>query len=387
MSSDRSSRRGFLALVGGAAAAGCATLPSSDDSTATTSLPPTSAPLGDAPPEGSWPTLDRDAARTGFDPTTAAAAEPALTWRRSLAGPATSPVVVGDTLYLTRGVPADRGAEATLEAFALESGERRWSESLGVRFSDWAQPVYHRGVLFVATGGAAFALDADSRERYWRTVFEDRTTTDTRGRSDTEHHKLEGPIAATDDGVFVSDISRALVCLNRDGTERWRWGSRPYVHRPPPVVDAVSLDGKRRWARETFTDGGLPPVVADDRLYVADDDGNAAAFDLESGQRVWGTELYDEVDGSGRPTLVDGAFLVCYVVDGRVTLTALDTESGDRRWRLARHAVGAGGPVASNGWLTFVTRTTERGGDRWTDEPAETTSSLYGFSASATDDM
>ncbi|SFK60004.1 Outer membrane protein assembly factor BamB, contains PQQ-like beta-propeller repeat [Halogranum rubrum] len=430
-------RRRFLALAGSTAFAGCSGLsPSNDGEDAETTTPTRrKPPLGDPAPEGSWPTVGRNRARTAADPTTTAAA-PSLAWTQSLAGPTTVPIVVGNTVYHTRGAPSDGVAEATLEAFALDTGERRWSEPLGRSFEGVeSRPTYHRGTLFLVAGRVALAVDAASRERYWVTRFEDREYTDSRGRSETESHWVLGPVAATDDGLFVGDALGGLVCLNRDGTERWRHGSKPYMYWPPTVVDgtayaegltaldtadgsvqwrytpddgpvaggpvsvadgavfrsgrdvvdAVTLDGSRRWARETFTDGGVRPAVDGERLYVADNDGNAAAFSLDSGERVWGTQLYDDVGPSRTvPVVVDGAFLVCYAVDGRVTVTALDTETGEQRWQLERRAKTGGGTVSSDGTVLFTTKTPPdpEGSvtpDRSTADPTGTTTRLYAF--------
>ncbi|MGM0516975.1 MAG: outer membrane protein assembly factor BamB [Pseudomonadota bacterium] len=92
--------------------------------------------------------------------------------------------------------------------------------------------------------------------------------------------------------------------------------------RPPVVVWSASAGSDQ--------DSGLAsiaPVEADGRLFVADPDGEVAAFDLDSGRQLWSADLDAPVTsgpGASENIVALGAS------DGRVF--ALDAETGETRW-------------------------------------------------------
>ena len=425
MSLDRSSRRAFLALAGSAALAGCTTGAAPSGNTPSETTDSTSS-QGTLASEGSWPQVGRDVAHTGYDPTTSAA-EPSLAWTQSLKGPLTTPTVVGDTVYLTRGAPTGGAPDATFEAYALDSGERRWSESLDATFGFSApqsnfRPVYHRGTFYLVVDDEVVAIDAESRERTWEW---------------TGGTGVNDPIVVTDDAVYACDvIDDRLVCLNHDGSERWEFsgrsmrsprlpavadgtvyasvgaavvalnaedGSTEWRYAPDGdahlstsfatvadeavvragrgAVEVIYLDGNKRW-RANGLEVGIRPAVADGRVFTADLSGNAAAYALDSGERLWRKTVQSDAKSRGTvPVAADGALLTLRVTDGGTTGTALDAESGERNWRLERPATRARGPVPSNGTVVFTAEETpeEQMQNSTMSAGQDTTSTLYAF--------
>ncbi len=92
---------------------------------------------------------------------------------------------------------------------------------------------------------------------------------------------------------------------------------------------------KRVWSANLGGDAeflrvALQPVGDGDRIYAASRDGNVAAFQPDSGRRLWRARL--DLDLSSGPGVGEGLVVVASA-DGHVI--ALDAASGDERWRVA----------------------------------------------------
>lgn len=406
MPSSQRTRRAVVAATGTALVGGClGRVPSGGSNDSPAETPATAAeqvPSHDDPaPEGAWPQVGRDATRTGYN-STVSAAEPSVAWTTELDGVVTTPTVVGDTVYVTRGAPASDGPVGTVEAYALDDGSRQWSRSLGFGFTFHAplsdhRPIYYRGALYVNVGNGVTALDAASGDRYW--------TADLAAGSD--------PPAVTDDGVYVGGRD-GLHALNHDGTQRWRYPSAEskadeesrssgFLSISPPAVgdDAVYLsveerlaaldptDGTERWSREhpghrghvvlgddalvttshdrvTVVDldgstrwsattnnlNGIRPAVADGTAYLAGLHGRAAAYDLASGEERWHTRFGPDTWSQGTvPVVLDGGVAVIDVQSGKVVVQALDPESGEALWERSQSGERCRGPVPASDHL------------------------------------
>jgi outer membrane protein assembly factor BamB len=337
MARRQPSRRAVLALAGGALFGGC--------------VGRVDTGLGDDEvDDASWPGVGCDDRHTGYDPTTAVGDEaPDERWATALDGPLTTPTVVGDTVYLTRGAPTDGAPEATLEAFGVATGERRWSKSLDADFAFHApnsdfRPVYHDETVYVNVNEGVTAVDAATRQVRWAVSY------------DGMFNDL--PVA-TDDGVYLGGAVRVeddndpphrgskpgLVALSHDGEERWRATTdermgRPHV--PAATEDTVYVsfghelaaldpaDGSDRWRTEVGT-RTTTPVVADDAILLASH-GRVEAVGL-GGTPRWLTKV-DTLDAVTRPAVADGRV---FVAGFRGTNLALDLAVRCPRRRRRRH--------------------------------------------------
>lgn len=398
-------RRAFLATAGASALAGCSELLGDDGdvTSTTTDAPETPTPV----PGVGWPQVGRGAAHTGYAPEISAADEPTVGWTRSLDGSLATPTVARGSVYVTRGIPDADEHRATLEAYALASGERRWQRSLDAPFRYTApfsnhRPVSRDGTVYVAGDDALHAVDASSGEGAWDAPVDGGIT---------------DPPTVTDDGVYVTASatgrgdSETLVALDRDGAERWRLDldatGKPrlvaaddgavYV----PVgetllavdpasgdvdwrytsesgtasgavavtdgtvvrtgfgeVEAVSTDGAYRWhVGGTVEEDLLRPAVGDETVYVAGVEGTVAAHDLRSGEQRWRTTLGDDAwTQETSPVVVDGALLVPQSDGERVSVVALDPSSGHQQWTVSAPAARIRGPIAAGGRLVATTQ-------------------------------
>ena len=213
-------------------------------------------------------------------------------WRVRLEEIARSGVTIdGDTVYV-----GDQGG--TLYAYALASGDERWSNTVTGRIDT---PVASADdVVFVVARDAdegrvtLVAFDAATGERSW-SPFEVPAAS-TAGSAPS----------AADGRVFLGSADRFVRAVNaEDGTEMW--SSLVLSLFSPATV----------------------PALGDGSVFVADFGGGLYRFDAADGERLWSHQL-NEVILRGAPVVSGGAVLVG-LADGR--LVAVDVASGHLVWQ------------------------------------------------------
>lgn len=197
------------------------------------------------------------------------------------------------------GTPAPTGsgpfvlapyASGEIYAIRADTGQAIWSDQLlrarrvtplGAINDIDAQPVIDEGrVYVVGQGGAAAAIDLQRGIRIW----------------DQEIAGRQTPWLAGDFLYLVSSESE-LVCLSADdGGIRW-------VTQMPKFEDPEDNEGRLTW---------VGPVVAGERVIVANNEGQVAFYSPFDGSPVGGFELDDGI--AAAPIVVDGTLL--FVTDG-----------------------------------------------------------------------
>ena len=136
------------------------------------------------------------------------------------------------------------------------------------------------------------------------------------------------------------------------------------------------------------------PVVAGNRVFTMDSDATVAAFDLQTGARIWRTDTQADKD---RSTNVGGGIAVAagtvYATTGRGDALALDAGTGAIRWRKDLGAPGRSSPCVAEGRL-FVTTIDNRlialnaadGERQWTYQAANAATTVLAQSAPAYSD-
>jgi outer membrane protein assembly factor BamB len=213
-------------------------------------------------------------------------------------------------------------------------GHREWRTEVGTQP---AAPALAEESVVVGDEHAVRVLDRGTGVTRWRQAV-----------AVPVHHVAAGAGVAV-----VVDLEGWLRALDI-GTGALRWelpAARPFHHEP--VVDAASATlllvirgadgnalraidvttGTVRWERpvDAFT---AVPLVADDRVYVAEGNGAWAAvvlsLDLRTGERAWTSQMPASFE-SGIVPAADDRFV--FVVDHYGTVTALDRSSGHVRWQ------------------------------------------------------
>lgn len=145
------------------------------------------------------------------------------------------------------------------------------------------------------------------------------------------------------DTVYVATKAGSLAALRlHDGDERWRVEVGDYIARATPALYGDTLfvaagyallavdaeTGQQRWNAPLRFAGACSPVVADDLLFVATQEGHVSAFETETGEEVWHYRNDNLLFGS---PAVDGGILV--IADEKGQVTGLDAASGRELWQ------------------------------------------------------
>jgi len=246
-----------------------------------------------------------------------------------------SPVTDGAHVWAMTGT-------GVLKCFDFE-GRERWSRDLqndygpfGLQWGYASSPLLHAGTLYVQvlhgmkTDAPSYvlAIDAASGENRWR------VERPTRARNESPD-SYATPLIYEHDGKVELAISGGDAVTGHDpttGVERWRatvlnpdddpsWrivttpiyaggllvasGKRKPLVALRPGGSGDVTDTRVAWTQDRSTD--VPSPVSDgERLYVVDDRGIAAAYELTAGKRVWGPERLGTANHSASPVIADG---------------------------------------------------------------------------------
>lgn len=136
------------------------------------------------------------------------------------------------------------------------------------------------------------------------------------------------------------------------------------------------------------------PLVADGRVYTMDSDANVAAFDLQTGSRLWRTDTQAK---TSRSTNIGGGITshggIVYAATGRGDLVAIDGAKGGITWRAVLAMPARSAPSWANGLLYVVTvddqvlaMSDKDGSKVWAYQATNASTSLLGQPAPAVSD-
>jgi outer membrane protein assembly factor BamB len=279
-----------------------------------------------------WPLERYDPAGTGYNPdTTGPGSTVSEKWRVELddfRGGRASPVLVDNTLYVVGGGVA---------ALDPARGEVRFHREGAYRSSPALTPAeaYTSKSLVLAGSRGYVGLNArGGRELFGRRVgFERWWQGGETPKFSTFGPPTASPPVAVDGVIYVADASADRLAAIDPSSGREHWSA---------VV-----------GREDY--GGQPgrPAVLDGTLYVSYWPHNAAAYDTETGDRLWHSEVREQLVLP--PTATSEGILV----PDRSGVTSLDPEDGSERWRYDHGGNVTDGAVAAAEGTVFVTSNTE----------------------------
>jgi len=237
----------------------------------------------------------------------------------------TTPPVVAD------GKVFAKDAESTVSAYKADTGERLWSVTLKPEKARDADEfgggiAWYQGKLFVTTGFAVvFCLDPNDGHEIW-------------------HSSVSAPIRGAPlgfgDRVFVISIDNKLQALAAvDGADLWSYAGLS------EVAGYV---------------GGNSPAASGEYVVAPFTSGELVALRIDNGRTVWNESLVGNrreirafgnlADIRGRPVIDRG---LVYAMGTAGSLTAIDLNSGSRRWD--RNIGGNQTPWAAGSWVFVVT--------------------------------
>lgn len=211
-----------------------------------------------------------------------------IRWFDDELSPDGGPLVANGEVYsLDTGRSEESGR---MIAFDPDTGERRWSVSIG-EIRTAGPPTYTDGTVYVSTGRGAtiHAIDVDARTGKW--VFE------TDGNRD-----FQGSLPAVDDGsVFVASQEKLYAIDTRTGHEQW------------------SIEVRNSWNAPSVTDNYV----------IHSDTGGVTAYDRNSGEESWTTS---EHGPRCSPIVINETVYLHTIWDGISKLIALELATGEKQW-------------------------------------------------------
>lgn len=200
-----------------------------------------------------------------------------------------TPVLVGDTLYVTTAIDVEDGPHRT-RLYALDPTTGAESERLRLPTSGYGRPAVADGTVYLALGpGAVRAVDLATGDPRW--TFR---STDGKGGA-------AAPVV--DEGTVFASLGRHLYALDAaTGRERWRAPTGDYVVASSPAYSDGSVyvggpdhrvhayeatTGRERWQFEAGYDIVAKPVVAGGTVYAPCTDRRMYALDADTGERYW----------------------------------------------------------------------------------------------------
>ena len=313
-------------------------------------------------------------------------------WRVPAGGRST-PVVMGDRVYVQN--PVGRGAALQERVMALDAstGKVIWEYKVNLYQSDvpahriaWASPAVdpETGNIFVLTGGAeAIALSPEGKRLWSRSFGEDFAAFTTHGGR-TMSPVVDGDLvivsaAVSNWGSAAARGHRLIALDKRSGDVIYvsNPGGRPYdtAYAPPMIANINGLrlliaplgdggvhaikaqTGERVWsyiATKRAINTGV--AVSGSTVFLSHGDENTEGVELGMLAAIDGSQTGDikTVKWSKRGTefgysspIVDGQRL--YQLDNGSTLRAYDTGSGKELWTLALGLAQKASPVLADG--------------------------------------
>ena len=372
MSPSRSRRRVLRALAASSlfGLAGCATDSSPSDSTANSSPNQptrTSSGLDTATPTPK-PSIATSPAQSTTSQSNTTTTPDSTTSRTNTPEPDTSTYgpTSGPDERETRTPPGSPSLESRSKwpAFRFDAANTGYNpDGTGLREAEqyWRLAPTSSASLNAETLFSVSSGDEDSKSFTRR----DPATNDIRSRTQLVQYGVNAPPTVVGDRVFVTTFVE-VFCLaaNRDAVV-WRGPEMDGIQAPPAVADGTvyvnsggftstppqlrafdAATGDEQWRYDTGSRAYTTPAVANDRVFIASNDG-LHAVDAASGERSY---LVEDV-GRERATPVVSTDSVYIISRGERTndqLVTINVADGSVRWRERFSDLGRRPPVIAN---------------------------------------
>jgi outer membrane protein assembly factor BamB len=228
------------------------------------------------------------------------------------------------------------GSDGLVVAFSVGRGKIHWRRTIG---PSETSPLLIGDRLYVGDwNGDVWAFDADNGRRLWRAHI---------------GGAVKGAIASAGGRLYIGAYDGHMYCLSLSGRQVWRSSGQPLLlghgrfYSTPAVaygrVYIGSTDGKVYsfgassgrliWSQST---GGYvygSPAVSNDRVYVGSYSGSFYAFDAATGAERWRFDAHAKISGSA--TVVGDVVYFATLTGGahsKGRTYALDARTGKPLW-------------------------------------------------------
>jgi outer membrane protein assembly factor BamB len=244
--------------------------------------------------------------------------------------------------WLQNGAVVAVDQQGEVNSYQTANGDLNWQIKLKVPVV--AGPGGGDGLILIGTQqGEVIALDESTGKFKWRKRLTSEVLTPPKAAygvvvARTADGRMSG--LSSMDGSVLWNYQRAVPLLSLRGA------SPPVIYDDRVIAGyangkllALSItDGKVIWEQSVAVSRGRTeidrlvdidsePVIKDGRIYVVAYNGNVAAIDIASGQKIWSREM------SSKAGLDVDPYVAVYVSDEDSYIWALQDGSGDGLWR------------------------------------------------------
>jgi outer membrane protein assembly factor BamB len=215
---------------------------------------------------------------------------------------ASSPLIVGDLLYVATGNGVDEGhanipspLAPSLMAFNKKTGELVWEDASASRntlHGTWSNATYANAknrpqIIFPAGNGWVYSMDPLTGEHLWQFDANPKDAVWRLGGSGTRNYLVAAGVVAGDAVYFA---------VGQDPEH----GEAPGHFYAVDVTGSGDVTGKALWHRggKDFNRTIASAVVHDGIVYAADLSGFVYAFDAKTGQEYWKHDNFAAIWGS-----------------------------------------------------------------------------------------
>lgn len=253
-----------------------------------------------------------------------------------------SPVVSDGVLYTRLGERGVVACNAKTGAIEWSTGVRGGSTSLALADSD----------IVLTTITDTYSIDATTGSVSWSQSLQ-------KGKSSAPKVRDRTVYFCKD--AFGDSPARVYALEANTGACRWteklegQIGGTVAVEQESVYATAAGLyafdraTGTELWSFSTRAPVETYPVVANNRVYTADEAGFVYAVSAETGDLDWRTDVGSPPESGGLAVTPQAVYY-----SGRDGLYALDEETGERRWQFETQA-GAAEPTVADGTVYFGT--------------------------------
>lgn len=300
----------------------------------------TAAPFAHATDWDQWRGPGRDGRVAGFAvPTAGASVKPAKKWDVTVGEGHSSPLVVGDAVY----VFARDGDDEVARRLSLATGKQAWQDRYPVPYEmnpaarghgkgPRSTPLYAGGRLYtLGVTGVLSCLDANTGIVVWRKDFrqEHRQTTPEFGAAMSpviENGLVIAHVGGKDDGELAAFDAKT-------GAVRWRWAEDGPAYSSPVVA----------------TLGGVRQVVTQTQK-------RCVGLDAVSGKLLWSLPFTTPYDQNSVTPVVVGSDMLVFAGLQQPTFAVKVAKAGDswtatKAWETRDAMLYMSTPVFSNGRL------------------------------------
>jgi len=219
------------------------------------------------------------------------------------------------------------------QAFRRDTGEKIWS--VEISGAGYGAPLVIDDIVYTVSERGVYALDRLSGKKVWE--------------KNTGSHRGFVGSPAFSEGALYFGVGPTFFALDaKTGQELWKIQSTTWFYGAALANDLVYVGnddgyfyalnrktGEEDWKSSLAGTGWSSPAVASGRVYVGNRDQHLYAFDAQTGAELWKTELEDWATSD--PLVSDG---VIYVGSGNHEnherprhLYALDAQTGAVLWK------------------------------------------------------